>query len=52
MFREKQKHEMKLLKQELDMMPRTTNRKDSIRCARLEKDTEMQEKVSSTTVWC
>ena len=47
LFKEKQKQELKLLKQELDMMPRGDNRKENQRKAREAKEIEMQEKVSS-----
>ncbi|XP_076437179.1 serine/threonine-protein kinase 10-like [Babylonia areolata] len=44
MFREKQKQEMKLLKQELEMMPKNDNKKENIRKAREAKEIEQQEK--------
>lgn len=47
MFREKQKQEMKLLKQELDMMPRGDNKKENVRKMREAKEIELQEKVSA-----
>ena len=47
MFREKQKQEMKLLKQELDMMPRGDNKKENVRKLREAKEIELQEKVSA-----
>ena len=45
MFREKQKQELKLLKQELDMMPRADSKKESVRKLREAKEIELQEKV-------
>lgn len=48
MFREKQKQEMKLLKQELDMMPKGDNKKENMRKAREAKEIELQEKVGFT----
>lgn len=47
MFREKQKQEMKLLKQELDMMPRGDSKKENVRKLREAKEIELQEKVSA-----
>ena len=47
MFREKQKQEMKLLKQELDMMPRGDNKKENVRKLREAKEIELQEKVGA-----
>ena len=44
MFREKQKQEMKLLKQELDLLPRD-NRKEKAQQIRETKQIEMEEKV-------
>ena len=45
-FRDKQKQEMKLLKQELNMLPKGENKKENIRKALEAKEIELQEKVS------
>jgi hypothetical protein len=50
MFREKQRQELKLLKQELDMMPRGENRKENQRKAREAKEIDLQEKASTYSV--
>ena len=50
MFRDKQKQEMKLLKQELDMMPRGDNKKENMRKAREAKEIDLHEKVSAYVV--
>lgn len=44
MFKEKQRTELKLLKQELDMMPRSENRKENQRKVREAKEIDLQEK--------
>lgn len=44
-FREKQKQELKLLKQELEMLPRGDNKKENMRKHREAKEIELQEKV-------
>lgn len=45
MFREKQKQEMKLLKQELEMMSRGGDKKENMRKAREAKEIDLQDKV-------
>ena len=48
-FRDGLKQEVKLLKQEMDMLPRDV-RKDTMRRRREEKDIEQAEKVSYVTM--
>ena len=47
MFREKQRQEMKLLKQELDLLPRD-NKKEASQKIRESRQIEMEEKVSTS----